>query len=484
MSFVETILHLEPSPDAMSTPPVTIDVSHGRVESSSIRIDFATRTIETRDSFGHLQTIPMFGDKRVTRGRSRHHRFPSHDYSRSFLEVFRCTPVSEVITPVRLLYRDPTSGMLLQALQPITGTMFGKTDEKDGMMDSLPQHLYLKPLYEDVALPRSWGVTRDSDETQTAPNDRSHEKYELPLDNTTLSFKSESTEKLLAQRNGFNPNDSQFRIPSSLAASEGIDVTQSPLRLNLDGLFASPSRPATKEFRIPVFNIEEEIRGLTGKKRKRANSLYNDGIEKVVPADCIPEESMVRTDDAEVDDDNPNDDDYVESVPGPAAKRKKGGSKTTGMKGMKTDGQGSSKKRGRKPNIPSLQRQQPLGAKQEFYPAATEVAEKKFTKAPGPRKKTGCWTCRLRRKKCTEERPACAECVRLGLQCQGYGKERPAFMTNSELAKKMMEEIKRVTLTQKRRGSKQRYQKKLQSSGEPSGRNEGSSRDATIDQPI
>lgn len=31
------------------------------------------------------------------------------------------------------------------------------------------------------------------------------------------------------------------------------------------------------------------------------------------------------------------------------------------------------------------------------------------------RSKTGCWTCRLRRKKCDEQRPICAACAQLGL---------------------------------------------------------------------
>lgn len=34
-----------------------------------------------------------------------------------------------------------------------------------------------------------------------------------------------------------------------------------------------------------------------------------------------------------------------------------------------------------------------------------------------PRSRTGCWTCRTRKVKCGEERPACSQCTRLGHAC-------------------------------------------------------------------
>lgn len=43
------------------------------------------------------------------------------------------------------------------------------------------------------------------------------------------------------------------------------------------------------------------------------------------------------------------------------------------------------------------------------------------------RSSTGCWTCRLRKKKCHEERPICATCHTLSIICHGYG-EKPAWM--------------------------------------------------------
>src|SRR5258706_14352887 len=36
------------------------------------------------------------------------------------------------------------------------------------------------------------------------------------------------------------------------------------------------------------------------------------------------------------------------------------------------------------------------------------------------RSKTGCKTCRRRRKKCDEGRPNCQLCVNLGIECEGY----------------------------------------------------------------
>lgn len=42
----------------------------------------------------------------------------------------------------------------------------------------------------------------------------------------------------------------------------------------------------------------------------------------------------------------------------------------------------------------------------------------------------GCWTCRLRRKKCDEQREAnsCHTCKRLRIDCLGWGSRRPEWM--------------------------------------------------------
>lgn len=44
----------------------------------------------------------------------------------------------------------------------------------------------------------------------------------------------------------------------------------------------------------------------------------------------------------------------------------------------------------------------------------------------------GCWTCRLRRKKCDQAAPMCKTCQKLGIHCD-YNTKRPLYMTDSKL---------------------------------------------------
>ncbi|KAK0218390.1 fungal-specific transcription factor domain-containing protein [Armillaria nabsnona] len=56
-------------------------------------------------------------------------------------------------------------------------------------------------------------------------------------------------------------------------------------------------------------------------------------------------------------------------------------------------------------------------------------------KAKGTRAKSGCYTCRIRRKKCDEARDAnghCHTCVRLKVQCLGFGDKRPKWLTKGK----------------------------------------------------
>lgn len=55
------------------------------------------------------------------------------------------------------------------------------------------------------------------------------------------------------------------------------------------------------------------------------------------------------------------------------------------------------------------------------------------------RSRTGCYTCRLRRKKCDEGTPFCTACKHLGLQCE-Y--KRPQWWSNNDLRRKHKENIK------------------------------------------
>ncbi|KAF1359035.1 hypothetical protein EJ07DRAFT_122398, partial [Lizonia empirigonia] len=59
------------------------------------------------------------------------------------------------------------------------------------------------------------------------------------------------------------------------------------------------------------------------------------------------------------------------------------------------------------------------------------------------RSNNGCWTCRLRRKKCDEIRPFCSPCMSLDLECHGYG-PRPVWMDNGILQKAQAARLKRL----------------------------------------
>ncbi|KAL2259691.1 hypothetical protein VTK26DRAFT_6529 [Humicola hyalothermophila] len=54
----------------------------------------------------------------------------------------------------------------------------------------------------------------------------------------------------------------------------------------------------------------------------------------------------------------------------------------------------------------------------------------------------GCWTCRLRRKKCDETRPTCLGCAALEIECL-YSDEKPQWMDGAEKQKKKAEWLKK-----------------------------------------
>jgi len=61
------------------------------------------------------------------------------------------------------------------------------------------------------------------------------------------------------------------------------------------------------------------------------------------------------------------------------------------------------------------------------------------------RAKSGCYTCRIRRKKCDEKSDAdgnCETCVRLRLQCLGFGAKRPEWMRENNSVSELRERIK------------------------------------------
>ncbi|CZR56550.1 related to C6 zink-finger protein PRO1A [Phialocephala subalpina] len=68
------------------------------------------------------------------------------------------------------------------------------------------------------------------------------------------------------------------------------------------------------------------------------------------------------------------------------------------------------------------------------------------------RSKQGCWTCRLRRKKCDERQNICSTCEQLKITCYGYG-AKPEWMDGGAKEKAMVEQIKQIVKhTSRRKG--------------------------------
>ncbi|RXK36475.1 hypothetical protein M231_06259 [Tremella mesenterica] len=69
------------------------------------------------------------------------------------------------------------------------------------------------------------------------------------------------------------------------------------------------------------------------------------------------------------------------------------------------------------------------------------------------RTKTGCLTCRLRKKRCDEGKPVCACCTRLGLECMGYEEKRPRWMNQRDVVTRTAAELT-DTINQVKRGKR------------------------------
>ncbi|PVG02440.1 hypothetical protein CPB86DRAFT_579638 [Serendipita vermifera] len=64
---------------------------------------------------------------------------------------------------------------------------------------------------------------------------------------------------------------------------------------------------------------------------------------------------------------------------------------------------------------------------------------------PRGRSRRGCWTCRIRRKKCDERRNPennCQSCVRLGIECLGWDENRPEWFKDTERLQAFKKTIK------------------------------------------
>ncbi|KAI0173861.1 fungal-specific transcription factor domain-containing protein [Pestalotiopsis sp. NC0098] len=62
---------------------------------------------------------------------------------------------------------------------------------------------------------------------------------------------------------------------------------------------------------------------------------------------------------------------------------------------------------------------------------------------------SGCWTCRLRRKKCDEKHPMCSTCAALEITCH-YSYEKPDWMDGGKRQEQMAERLKREVKEKKR----------------------------------
>jgi exo-beta-1,3-glucanase (GH17 family) len=58
-----------------------------------------------------------------------------------------------------------------------------------------------------------------------------------------------------------------------------------------------------------------------------------------------------------------------------------------------------------------------------------------------PRGRRGCWTCRIRHRRCDESSPECKECSTRSITCHGYDLDPPEWMSNERL---LQEELRRI----------------------------------------
>jgi hypothetical protein len=75
------------------------------------------------------------------------------------------------------------------------------------------------------------------------------------------------------------------------------------------------------------------------------------------------------------------------------------------------------------------------------------------------RSKGGCWTCKLRKKKCDEDHPLCKTCVSLQITCHGYG-SKPTWMNGGAAEKEIIEVLRqkvKETTSLKRKSRGRRY---------------------------
>lgn len=80
--------------------------------------------------------------------------------------------------------------------------------------------------------------------------------------------------------------------------------------------------------------------------------------------------------------------------------------------------------------------------KKPFVLKPTTSARKRV--ATSPRSKTGCWTCRIRHKKCDEGKPICNNCAKINLKCDQFFNPKPDYMKDNEAKKAKLAEIAEI----------------------------------------
>ncbi|KAH8677363.1 fungal-specific transcription factor domain-containing protein [Xylariales sp. PMI_506] len=75
------------------------------------------------------------------------------------------------------------------------------------------------------------------------------------------------------------------------------------------------------------------------------------------------------------------------------------------------------------------------------------------------RSKHGCWTCRLRKKKCDEHHPHCTTCGSLSITCYGYG-PKPAWMSDADKTREILNGLKNIVKQTSKRKSTAQFSKK------------------------
>ncbi|KAH9945025.1 fungal-specific transcription factor domain-containing protein [Epithele typhae] len=76
----------------------------------------------------------------------------------------------------------------------------------------------------------------------------------------------------------------------------------------------------------------------------------------------------------------------------------------------------------------------PFAGQQQHSPRGTPARMAMDLSRSSSGSKGGCWTCRVRRKKCDEEREgdSCKTCLRLRIKCLGWGHKRPDWMRDKD----------------------------------------------------